>query len=95
MSITQKQILDVSDLARIKIEREEVNLLTDKIGEIISFVDELKDTDTNQIEPLFNPLDAVQTLRADEITEIDESEKFLSIAPSVENNLFLVPKVID
>ena len=95
MSITQKQILDVSDLARIKIEREEVNLLTDKIEEIISFVDELKDTDTNQIEPLFNPLDAVQTLRADEITEIDESEKFLSIAPSVENNLFLVPKVID
>ncbi len=95
MSITPKQILEVSDLARIKIEREEVDLLTDKIREIISFVDKLKGTDTNEIEPLFNPLDAVQTLRADEITEIDESTKFLSIAPSVENNLFLVPKVID
>ena len=95
MPISSKQILQVSDLARIKIEQDQINLLTEKIGEIISFVDKLKTIDTDGIVPLFNPLDAVQKLRSDAITEIDESEKYLEIAPVVENNLFIVPKVID
>tara|TARA_B100000965_G_scaffold263724_2_gene222625 strand:+ start:355 stop:642 length:288 start_codon:yes stop_codon:yes gene_type:complete len=95
MRITPEQIIQISNLARIKIEQDQVNLLTEKIGEIISFVDRLKTIDTNEIEPLFNPLDAIQKLRSDKITEIDESEKFLGIAPSVRKNLFVVPKVLD
>ena len=95
MPITPKQIIQISNLARIKIEQDQVNLLTEKIGEIISFIDKFKPIDTNEIEPLFNPLDAIQKLRVDKITEIDESEKFLGIAPSVRKNLFVVPKVID
>ena len=42
-----------------------------------------------------NPTDAVQSLRADEITEYDQRKVFQEIAPSVENGLYLVPKVID
>ena len=95
MPITPKQIIQISNLARIKIEQDQVHLLTEKIGEIISFVDKLKAIDTNEIEPLFNPLDAVQKLRPDMITEIDESENFLGIAPLVRKKLFVVPKVID
>ena len=95
MPITPKQIIQISNLARIKIEKDQVHRLTEKIGEIISFVDKLKTIDTNEIEPLLNPLDAIQKLRSDKITEIDESENFLGIAPSVRKNLFVVPKVID
>ena len=95
MPITPKQIIQISNLARIKIEQDQVHLLAEKIGEIISFVDNLKTIDTNEIEPLFNPLDAIQKLRFDKITAIDESDKFLGIAPSVRKNLFVVPKVID
>ena len=95
MPITPEQMIQISNLARIKIEKDQIYPLTEKIGEIISFVDELKTIDTNEIEPLFNPLDATQKLRSDKITEIDESEKFLEIAPLVRKNLFVVPKVID
>ena len=95
MPITSKQIIQISNLARIKIEKDQVHILTEKIGEIISFVDKLKTIDTNEIEPLLNPLDAIQKLRSDKITEIDESENFLGIAPSVSKNLFVVPKVLD
>ena len=95
MPITPKQIIQISNLARIKIEQDQVHLLTEKIGEVISFVDELTKIDTNEIEPLLNPLDAIQKLRFDKITEVDESEKFLGIAPSVRKNLFVTPKVID
>ena len=95
MPITPEQIIQISNLARIRIEQDQVNLLTEKIGEIISFIDTLTTIDTNEIEPLFNPLDAIQKLRFDKIAEIDESEKFLGIAPSVRKNLFVAPKVID
>ena len=94
MSISAQQIIQVSELARIEIEPSQVDSITKKISEIISFVGQLKSLETKNIEPLYNPLDAVQELRSDKITEIDQSEDFLEIAPSVENNLFVVPKVI-
>ncbi len=42
-----------------------------------------------------HPLDAVQRLRADEVTESDQREQFQRIAPATENGLYLVPKVIE
>ena len=88
MPITSEQIFQISELARIKIDRDQTDLLTEKIGEIISFVGQLKNVETDNIDPLYNPLDAIQKLRPDVVTETDQRERFLGIAPSVEENLF-------
>nr|BFE91447.1 hypothetical protein GCM10020185_19830 [Pseudomonas brassicacearum subsp. brassicacearum] len=50
---------------------------------------------TDGIEPLAHPLEASQRLRADVVTESNHREAYQSIAPAVENGLYLVPKVID
>ena len=42
-----------------------------------------------------HPLDAVQRLRPDEVSEPDRREHFQAIAPAVEDGLYLVPKVIE
>jgi aspartyl-tRNA(Asn)/glutamyl-tRNA(Gln) amidotransferase subunit C len=42
-----------------------------------------------------HPLDAVQRLRSDLVTEENQRELLQSVAPAVENGLFLVPKVIE
>ncbi|MCL4161755.1 UNVERIFIED_CONTAM: hypothetical protein GTU68_007690 [Idotea baltica] len=42
-----------------------------------------------------HPQDAVQRLRDDAVTEINQREKLMSNAPLIENGLFLVPKVLD
>ena len=42
-----------------------------------------------------HPLDAVQRLRADEVTELNQREAFQAIAPNAEQGLYLVPKVIE
>ena len=42
-----------------------------------------------------HPLDAVQRLREDIAAETDQREKFQSIAPAVEDGLYLVPKVVE
>ena len=40
-------------------------------------------------------LDVVQRLRPDEVTETDRREALPSVAPAVEDGLYLVPKVIE
>ena len=42
-----------------------------------------------------HPLDMVQRLRPDAVTEDNRREAFQAIAPAVDNGLYLVPKVIE
>jgi aspartyl-tRNA(Asn)/glutamyl-tRNA(Gln) amidotransferase subunit C len=95
MAIEQDEIQKIAELARIRIADDQIGQLTDRIGEILGMVDQLQSVDTSTIEPLANPLDATQRLRADVVTESDRRDEFQAIAPAVENGLYLVPKVID
>jgi aspartyl-tRNA(Asn)/glutamyl-tRNA(Gln) amidotransferase subunit C len=58
-------------------------------------VDQLQSVETEGVEPMSHPMDAVQRLRADRVTEPNQRDALQAIAPAVENGLFLVPKVID
>jgi aspartyl-tRNA(Asn)/glutamyl-tRNA(Gln) amidotransferase subunit C len=51
--------------------------------------------DTTGVEPMAHAVDVMQRLREDRVTETDEHELFQSIAPQVEDGLYLVPKVIE
>ena len=55
----------------------------------------MADVDTAGIVPMAHPLDQVQRLRADVVTETNQREQFQAIAPQVEAGLYLVPKVIE
>ena len=95
MAIEQDEIQKIAELARIRIADDQIGPLTDRIGEILGMVDQSQSVDTSTVEPLANPLDATQRLRADVVTESDRRDEFQAIAPAVENGLYLVPKVID
>ena len=95
MAIEQDESQKIAELARIRIADDQIGPLTDRIGEILGMVDQLQSVDTSTVEPLANPLDATQRLRADVVTESDRRDEFQAIAPAVENGLYLVPKVID
>ncbi len=95
MTIEQDEIEKIAELARIRIAESQIGEVTQRITEILGMVDQLQAADTAGIEPMANPLGAVQRLRADEVTETDRRDEFQAIAPAVENGLFLVPKVIE
>ncbi|MBN7795329.1 Asp-tRNA(Asn)/Glu-tRNA(Gln) amidotransferase subunit GatC [Parahaliea mediterranea] len=94
-SIDPDEIEKIATLARIRIAGDQVAGVTHRIADILAMVDTLQAADTTDVEPMANPLDAVQTLRADEVTETNRREAFQAIAPAVENGLYLVPKVIE
>ena len=94
MAIEENEIQKIAELARIRIADDQIGPLTDRIGEILGMVDQLQNVDTSAVEPLANPLDAIQRLRPDVVTEKDRRDEFQAIAPAVESGLYLVPKVI-
>ncbi|GAB5453282.1 MAG: Asp-tRNA(Asn)/Glu-tRNA(Gln) amidotransferase subunit GatC [Halioglobus sp.] len=95
MAIDRNEIEKIAELARIRIADGQMDDVTERITEILQMVDQLQAVDTGSVEPMANPLDAVQRLRPDVVTEVDRREAFQAIAPAVEDGLYLVPKVID
>tara|TARA_R110000787_G_scaffold167081_3_gene280058 strand:+ start:360 stop:647 length:288 start_codon:yes stop_codon:yes gene_type:complete len=95
MTIQQDEIEKIAELARIRIAPDEVAEVTSRIANILTLVDQLQAIDTAGIEPMANPLDAVQRLRVDAVTEANQRDAFQAIAPAVESGLYLVPKVIE
>ena len=51
--------------------------------------------DTESVEPMSHPLDAVQILREDVVTERNHRDELQKLAPKAENGLYLVPQVLD
>ncbi len=95
MSVDQAEIEKIAQLARIRVAPDEVAEVTARITNILDLVDRMQAVDTDGVEPLANPLNATQRLRDDAVTEADRHAEFQAIAPAVEAELYLVPKVID
>jgi aspartyl-tRNA(Asn)/glutamyl-tRNA(Gln) amidotransferase subunit C len=95
VTISREDIEKVAVLARIRVDDEQVSALETDLGNILDLVDQLSAADTDAIEPMAHPLDAVQRLRPDQVTETDQRAAFQAIAPATENGLYLVPRVIE
>lgn len=101
MSITAADIEKIAKLARIRIDADAVPELTQRLDNILKMADRLQAIDTTDIAPMANPLDATQRLRADVVSEptgidaLNSRTAFQAIAPSSEQGLYLVPKVIE
>jgi aspartyl-tRNA(Asn)/glutamyl-tRNA(Gln) amidotransferase subunit C len=95
VSLDPDQVRHIAKLARLKLTDEEYRESVDKLSKIVDFVDQLSRADTEGVVPMAHPLDAVQRLRADAVTESDERDRFQENAPSVKDGLYLVPRVIE
>lgn len=95
MALNRTDVEKIAHLARLQIDDNDVPEYAKNLSNILGLISQMQSIDTSDVEPLAHPLDAVQRLRADIITEQDQREHFQKVAPAVENGLFLVPKVIE
>ncbi len=95
MALTREQLEKMATLARVELSIESSTDVTDNVSRIIDFFDALNDVNTDGVSPMAHPLDMVQRLRTDEVTEHNQRDKFQQSAALVEDGLYLVPKVID
>ncbi|MFU8788526.1 MAG: Asp-tRNA(Asn)/Glu-tRNA(Gln) amidotransferase subunit GatC [Methylobacter sp.] len=95
MSLTADDVKKIAHLARLGIEQQDVAAYAADLSGMLDLMVRMSDVDTDGIEPMAHPMDQVQRLRSDVVTEQDKREKFQAIAPQVEAGLYLVPKVIE
>lgn len=95
MALTRSDVEHIAHLARLAIQEKDVPEYAQNLTRILDFVAQMDAVDTAGVAPMAHPLDQVQRLRADEVSEPDRREAFQAIAPKVEAGLYLVPKVIE
>jgi len=95
MSLDADAVKKIAYLARLKIDEADVPGYVNNLSNIIDLVEQMNAVDTEGVVPMSHPMDAVQRLREDKVTESDKRETFQAIAPKTENGLYLVPQVIE
>jgi aspartyl-tRNA(Asn)/glutamyl-tRNA(Gln) amidotransferase subunit C len=95
MSLTTEEVKKIAHLARLGIDSQDVESYARDLSGMLDLMARMSELNTDGIEPMAHPMDQVQRLRADVVTEQDNHENFQAIAPQVEAGLYLVPKVIE
>jgi len=95
MAVDRSDIAKLATLARIAISDDAADEVANRISTVLALVDQLQAVNTDGVLPMAHPLDAVQRLRADVVSEPNQRELFQSIAPAVQDGLYLVPQVIE
>lgn len=99
MALTSQDVQRIAHLARLEISAAEQDAMMGQLNGFFGIVQAMSAVDTSGVEPLYTPLSAVQDialrLREDTVSEADERERNQQSAPSVQDGLFLVPKVIE
>ena len=91
----KKTVTTISYLSRLKIDDEKEQKIINDLSNIIEFVDQLNDVDTYEIDPLANPLEKTAKTRKDLVTAKNLKKELLDVAPSANEDYFLVPRVVE
>jgi aspartyl-tRNA(Asn)/glutamyl-tRNA(Gln) amidotransferase subunit C len=94
-TLTQKDVQRVAELARLELTGNELDLFTRQLGDILTYVEQIRSLDTTGVPPtshvLNRPVD-----RDDTLVPSLSRDALLANAPdaAIESGLFKVPRVI-
>jgi aspartyl-tRNA(Asn)/glutamyl-tRNA(Gln) amidotransferase subunit C len=96
---TDADVSRIARLARIALTGEEITATASQLAGVFTLIETMLAVDTTGVEPLTTPLAAIAAfplrLRDDAVSDVDRREAFQAQAPSIEDGLYLVPKVIE
>jgi len=95
MEFDKNSTLKLAKLARLSLNAEQLNSLEKDLTSIVSFIDQLKEINTEKIDPTSNSLDQDLILREDVAKNKLSNEDLLKNVPESELGFFVVPKVIE
>ncbi len=94
MAISREEVEKVSLLGRLLLEEEELDTMTRQLGDILGYMDLLREVDTGQVEPMAHALDVANVFRDDQARPGLDREDALANAPHRDAECYLVPAVL-
>ena len=95
MEFDKNSTLKLAKLARLYLNDEQLDSLEKDLTSIVSFIDQLKEINTDKIDPTSNSLNQDLILRDDIAENKLSNEDLLRNVPDSELGFFVVPKVIE
>jgi len=95
MAETGMDINYVAHLARLRLSPEEQARLGAQLGDILRYIEKLKEVDVSQVEPTAHAVPLVNVTRADEVRPSLSHDEAMRNAPAKANGLFVVPKIVE
>jgi aspartyl-tRNA(Asn)/glutamyl-tRNA(Gln) amidotransferase subunit C len=95
MAAAEIDIKYVAHLARIALAPDEEKKLSAQLGNILGYVEKLKELDVSNVEPTAHAVPMVNVTRADEIRPSLPHDEAMRNAPKQANGLFIVPKIVE
>ena len=90
-----KTVKKVATLASLDMNEGELDAVCAKLGNIMKFVEQLEEVNTDNVEPLANVVDIKLRLREDIVNDGDMQQKILANAPEAMEGFFVVSKIVE
>jgi aspartyl-tRNA(Asn)/glutamyl-tRNA(Gln) amidotransferase subunit C len=95
MSVSPQQVRHIAKLARIGMSDAEIEALVPELNNILGWVEQLAEVNTDGVEPLTAVIDQKLRLRDDVVNDGNIRDAILANAPEAQHGFFAVPKVIE
>ena len=95
MSIDNSTVKKVAKIARIEINEEEETTLITELNNILGWVDELKQVNTDSVEPMLSVFNESMQMREDQAESNFDNSQILDNSPESNSGFFVVPKVVE
>ena len=95
MPLTPEEVAKVAKLSRLAMTEKEIQVYSEQLGKILTYVEKLKALDTSKVEPMITAAAEGNVFRPDEIKSGLKREDALASAPSHDSEFFRVPPVIE
>ncbi len=94
MQINKEDINKVAKLARLELTEQEVEKMSQQLGDILRYIAKLEEVDTTGVEVTTHPHNQVNSFRDDVVHDSLPRDKSLSASAQKNNETFIVPKVV-
>lgn len=95
MSVDEGTVRRIARLARIKVTDAEAKGLVKELSGILDWVEQLKQVDTDAVEPMTRVVPIELKMREDKVTDGEIADDVVKNAPMSEDHFFVVPKVVE
>lgn len=95
MSLDKATVKKIAVLSRINVKDEELEGLAGELSGIVNFIEQLKEVNTDNVEPMASVAEMVIRQREDEITDGGYHDKILANAPMSDEEFYIVPRVVE
>lgn len=92
--VSKEEILHIANLARLNLEEDEIEKYRENLQDILNFANVVNNAPVEGLDVTIGANEEKNVFRKDEINVFGDTESLLQNAPSQEQNMFKLPKVI-